>query len=246
MTQDNEVVQPDVVPEGTPLPEVETPQPQPLSEAQEARVAQLVAEQMEAAKETGRREMQGKKDKEVAEAQRRARFAEDSLGRVRGRYSDLDPEARQTLESEDLQGEVNFYRTRDAQEAQARQAMEFTQVLNASLLAHLDDLGIDPKDKRIDWANDATDFIQGQSRFNKSVAKIVKEDTTTAKSKAQTEAAEKLAKERKEQGLDSVDTSIPVGKTGTLTAEMVKKMSPEQRSARAEEIANIPLGLEIT
>ena len=212
-------------------PEAETPQPQPLSEAQEARVAQLVAEQMEAAKETGRREMQGKKDREVADAQRRARFAEDSLGRVRGKYSELDPEARQTLQNEDLQAEVNFYRTREAQESQERQATAFTQTLNASLLAHLEDLGIDSHDKRIDWANDATDFVQGQTRFNKSVAKIVKED----KSKVHKDADEKLAKERKEQGLDSVDTSIPVG-GGLSDAEFLTKFGSGELPSTKENI----------
>ena len=215
---DEPIVNVDEVSEETPLPEVETPQPQPLTAEQESRVAQLVTEQLEAAKETGRREMQGKKDREVADAQRRTRYAEDSLGRVRGRYSELEPEARQTLENEDLRGELNFYRTRDAQEAQERQAITFTQTLNASLLAHLEDLGIDPHDKRIDWANDATDFVQGQSRFNKSVAKIVKED----KSKVHREADEKLAKERKEQGLDSVDTSVPVAVSKGIPTDLTK------------------------
>ena len=44
--------------------------------------------------------------------------------------------------------------------------------LQDSLVAHLEELGIAPDDKRIDWAKDSSDYVQGRRRFDASLAKI--------------------------------------------------------------------------
>lgn len=61
-----------------------------------------------------------------------------------------------------------------------------------------------------------------------------------------TEAIEVLAQALPKKGGAKTplitDTGKTIGGGGTLTVEMVEKMSPEERFARAEEIAKMPLG----
>jgi len=223
---------------GTSLEGEPQPQPQPLTRED---VARMIAEQTEVAK----REIQSAKDKaraEIVEAQRRAGFAESSLARVRGKFEELDPEARQVLENEDLRARVQFFEQRQQQEAIERQRAEYTQSLNQALLGHLSDLGIDPKDERIDWAHDATNLPDGLKRFNKSLAKIAKEGVQATEQKTKQDATDKLAHERKEAGLDSTDTGVPVGVSKGIPTHMdafrkwVKGLSTEEYAAKQKDI----------
>jgi hypothetical protein len=75
---------------------------------------------------------------------------------------------------------------------------------------------IDPSDARIDWATDATNYVERQKRILKSAAKIAKERQT----KVQEELSKKLsdditARVKKDLGVDSVDTSTPPTATST-------------------------------
>jgi len=134
----------------------------------------------------------------------------DPMSRIRNKYPDMDPDAARILESE-LSG---VYRQKQEEESKA----QFHQVL----YEQLSDLGIDPKDERVDWGEGAGAFNEAFSRFNKSVNKIVKADIQAAREKAKQEADEKLQKERKDAGLDSVETTIPVGiSTKTFTTEQI-------------------------
>jgi len=237
---DDQIVNEELVSETEPVsPEAELqPQGQPLTRED---VTRMIAEQTEVAK----REIQSAKDRaraEIAEAYRGRRFAEDSLGRVRGRYGELDPEGRQVLENEDLRAENLAFRQRQQQEAIERQQSEYTQALSQTLLDHLSDMGINPKDARVDWGHDATNLAEGLRRFNKSVAKIAKEDAQTAEQKAKQDAKDKLAQERKEAGLDSSDTGIPVGVSKGIPTNMVgfrkwvKNLSTEEYAAKQKDI----------
>ena len=134
----------------------------------------------------------------------------DPMSRIRNKYPDMDPDAARILESE-LSG---VYRQKQEEESKA----QFHQVL----YEQLSDLGIDPKDERVDWGEGAGAFNEAFSRFNKSVNKIVKADIQAAREKAKQEADEKLQKERKDAGLDSVETAIPVGiSTKTFTTAQI-------------------------
>lgn len=210
--------------EETVSPETEKEsQEQPFTDAQKSAIQQLMADQSGLAKEAGRREMQGIKDREIADAQRRARSAEDSLGRVRGRYENLDPEARQALEMEDLRADNLVLRQREQQGVIESQRVVEEQALVQALLEHLSDMGIDPKDTRIDWAQEATTRSEGLKKFNKSVSLIVKEDASKNTKKAEQDAKDKLAQERKEAGLDSTDAGVTGGVDSSSDTKFMEK-----------------------
>jgi len=213
------------------VPEVK-PQEQSLTKED---VTRMIAEQTEVAK----REIQSAKDKakaEVDSAQRRARFAEDSLGRVRGRYENLDPEARQALEVEDLRAENLAFKQRDQQGIIERQRAEEEQSLVQALMEHLSDMGIDPNDKRIDWAIGATTRSEGLRKFNKSMAQITKEDVSTNAQKVIQDAKDKLAQERKEAGLDSTDEGTLSGVSGKKTFTQAQISDRKFWEANKEDI----------
>lgn len=219
---DNESVQPDVVLEGTPSPEAETkeqPQEQPFTEAQEARLQQMMAD----AKESGRREMQGIKDREVAEAQRRARLAESEAASYKTSFSGLDEDTKKDIELAQLRNQAQASQSLSQEDAQRQQQDAYFTSLNDSLIRHLDALGIDKDDKRIDWAKDAPDYLAGRSKFDASVVRILKEDAKVAESKRKQEFADMELKLRKDLGLESVDTSASPG-VGGSDADFVEKI----------------------
>ncbi len=223
MTTDNSVVQPtepvSVVepvsaPAEPPKPEPQTPQP-----LTEERIQQLIAEATQKAidqgKEVGRREMQAIKDKEVAEANRKARLADMRARNYEESFTGLDEETRQSIELKQARGQVQYYQSAE-QEERARQTQEaYIQKLNESLVNHLETLGIDKNDKRVDWAKDAGDYLEGRNKFDASVARILKEDEAKRLKEAgekQTNSFKEMElKLRKELGLDSVDTSVSGG-----------------------------------
>ena len=227
------------------LPEGEVAPPQFLTKEQ---VLELMTEERERIKQSSRdiakAEIVGAQ-RRATDSERRAKFAEDSLARVRGRYGELDPEARQVLETEDLRARVQAFEGRQQRDAIERQQAESAQSLNQALLDHLSDLGIDPKDERIDWGHDATSLPEGLRRFNKSVAKIAKEDVKDASKRAEQDAKDKLAQERKEAGLDSADTGIPAGVSKGIPTHMeafrkwVKGLSTEEYQAKKGDIQDM-------
>ncbi len=203
----------------TPPGVVTPPSPQPLTTEQEARIQQLIDEAtvkaVEQGKTFGRREMQGIKDKEVGEISRKLRLAEGRAKTYEDSFSGLDDETRQGIELKAAKGQVQYYQSAE-QEERARQAQEaYIQRLNESLVSHLESLGVDKDDKRVDWATDAPDYLQGRSKFDASVAKILKEREKQKEVDLETKMNNKFKEMdlawRKERGLDSVDTSLSGG-----------------------------------
>ena len=225
MVDDQIVNEGEVSTEGTASTEETPEQEQPLTREQ---VQQLIAEQTEIAKEIGRREMQGIKDREVAEAQRRARGAEGTLARVRSQYGNLDPEVRQTLETEELRARVGHYQSQEADDALYQQAMATVNVFEGNLAQFITDMGIDPNDKRINWGDrNSMNLAQRQDIVLKSVTKIHKENTKTAEGKRSQDSKDMEARLRKDLGLDSVDTSASASAGGEENeAQRLKKRYP--------------------
>jgi len=241
--QDTEGVQTDVTSQGETLPEVLEPQEQPLTEE---KVKQLIAEERERAigegKELGRREMQSIKDAEVAKVQREAKFAQTNLARMRQRFTELDPDSKALLESEDLRSEVDFFKQKDAEEASRRKQEEQGKALQDSLKAHLEDLGIEPNDKRVDWADDATDYVSGRRRFDASITKILRDKEKSVRDELKETVKAEVLKARKELGLDSEDLSTPSGIGSSVPTDMAKfrtwvdALSKEEYKKREKEI----------
>lgn len=209
---DEQIVQPDAVPEGTELPEVEAqvtepPQQQPLSEE---RIRGIIAE----AGEKATREIQSVKDKarhEVEAAQRRAIQAESTLGVVRGKMSELDPDTASAMRLAELETRDRYYRDREAQEGQVAQYRQTHDAFHQNMNQFITGMGLDPSDKRIDWGTESEPLLAKQEKILASVGKISKETTKSAEEKLRQELKDTEARLRKDLGIDSVDTSTPVG-----------------------------------
>lgn len=213
--------------EGEKPPETETTekeqsQEQPFSKAQEIELKLMIANATALAEkqgvETGRRQMQGIKDKEVAEAQREARFAQGRAKSYETQFQGLDDETKRDFETARLRGENQFYQQQQQDEVSRQQQEAYTRRIGDSLNAHLEMLGIDPNDKRVDWAQDESDPIAGRAKFDASVAKIVKENAVKEAKDLETRLIAKMEadnlKNRIDMGLESHDTSTSAGVEG--------------------------------
>jgi len=190
------------------------PEVQPLTPEVQALINKSVAAAIARESDQAKKEIQSAKDRarnEVEQAQKRARFAEERLNKVKGGYEGLDPEVRERFELEDSKTQLSYYKQRELDEATRRNAEEYVKKLETSLANHLKEVGVDPSDSRIDWATDESNFLVGRERFDKSVAKILKEKGS-ASQKAMDDKFKELERNlRKELGVDSPDTTIASG-----------------------------------
>jgi len=214
------------VPPTTPVVE-----PPALTKEQEAKVNQMIADAtataVAEAKILGKRELQSAQDKnraELARAERRARLAEGSLGASRTQLQSLDPEVAKEMELAELRAERAGRLTLEQEDALRQQQEVQGRALSDSLHAHLTALGIDPNDKRIDWATDSTNYVQGRSRFDASLAQIIKEEKQTMQNSLEKRLKDLEAK-MVQAGIDvnSVSTAASVGATAGSDAEFIKK-----------------------
>ena len=217
--------------------EAAPPQEQPLTK--EA-VQQMIAEAAALAREQGRREMQGTKDREVAEAQRRVQLAEERLGQVSTRFKEVDPDAANLA---DQSAELQYYRRQGAEEAQRQQIWATIKTFESNMSQFITDLGIDPNDKRIDWGDPNSQSLnERQSRILKSVGAIQKESVKTGKDSLKRELNEWKLQAEKDLGIHSHDTSISPGiSKGIPTdrkklAEWVSSLSTEEYKKRKTDI----------
>ncbi len=207
--------------------EGETAKEQPFSEEQEARMQQLMAEATSKAKDEGKREMQGIKDREVAGANRRAKQAEALSSAYQSGFGDLDEETRKEVETVKMRGENQFYKTQQQEDEARRQQESYYASLNQSLRDEVSNMGIDPTDSRIDYAPDAPNYFEGRKRFSDSLAKAVKVKNDDLE-KTLIQKAEDKFKEldtafRKEHNLDSQDTATSGGVVNQSDADFMAK-----------------------
>lgn len=218
--------------EGEKPPEGEA-QPQPLTAEQEAKVQQMVADAtakaIAEAKEIGRKELQSQQDRNAAEAarvERRAKVAEGTLGGVRQRLQELDPDVAKDLELSELKAEREGRATFDQEEAARQAQAAFHEQFFSGLNQFIVNAGVDPKDERIDWANDAPDYLTAQRRVLDSIAKIQKGNEQTMK-----EGFEKRLKDLEtkvaggEEEANSVNTAASQGAIAGSDAEFIKKFA---------------------
>jgi len=206
--------------------------PAEKQELTEERVQQMIAEAteraVEEAKNAGRRELQSQQDRNKAEltrANKRAEIAERRAKVYEGSFSDLDEDTRDRLERQRLAGENEFYRTREQEEAALRQQEETARVMEKSLRDEVTALGIDPTDKRLDYAPDATSYFEGRKRFSDSVARVVKAEKENLEKgvlqKAEEQSKRLEADFRKKYGLDSQDTTTQTGVVNQSDADFM-------------------------
>lgn len=220
MLEDGKDVQPkgDVIATPSVEPEKSTPEPvQPQLSPEESlkqkigeAVKDAVGKTITEATQRATREIQSIKDKsrkEIEALARRASVAETTLSGV---LPELDEDARTKIELARLRGQAAVYQTKESEEDARRQNEEFYGTFTANMTEFITESGIDPNDKRIDWAKDAKDGFEMQKRIHSSVAKIQKDDRKVADEKRSQEIKDLETKLRKDLGLDSVDTSNPV------------------------------------
>jgi len=190
---------------------LEPPQPQPLTEdVLKQRIDEAVGKALGEQTEKAKREIQSIKDKsrqEIETLVRRANVAETTL---QGIVPELDEDTRNKLELQRLRGQAAQYQTKEQQEEAKRQYDEFHQTFETQMSEFITEAGIDPSDKRIDWAKDAKDAFEMQKRIHSSVTKIMKDNQKAADDKRSQDLKDLEAKLRKDLGLDSVDTSTPI------------------------------------
>ena len=229
----------------TPTGEVEkgtVQPPAPLTpEALQEMIDKAVAKATEQAKEMGRRELQRQQDRNKAALEResrRAGSAEGLIKSIRTRYQDENPELAKDLELEELRARDAARRSHEEEETIRQQQESFAQALQTSLVEHLKSLDIDPQDKRVDWAEDAKDYVTGRSRFDTSVAKIIKENQETMKKgfEDRLKALEDKINKSQEEA-NSVDTTIPKGAVAGPDAEFLRDFGSGKLPMSKENIA---------
>ena len=178
---------------------------QPFSDEQETRMQQLIEQATSTAREEGKREMQGVKDREVAEANRRTRSAQNEAASYKTSFGTLDEDTQKDVELARYREQEKYYQSTAQEESQKQQEATYYQRMNEGVLGYLDDLGIPKDDKRIDWGAGSQDYIEARKRLDTSVAKIVGSDRKAAESKLEEGFKELESKLRKDLNLDSVD-----------------------------------------
>uniref|UniRef100_A0A6M3JB86 Uncharacterized protein n=1 Tax=viral metagenome TaxID=1070528 RepID=A0A6M3JB86_9ZZZZ len=205
-----------------------TTQPPTLTEE---RVQQLIAEAtlkaVEQGKTLGKREMQAIKDREVGEIKRKADLAERRAKSYETGFTDLDEDTRSRIETQKAKSELDFYKSREQEEETKKQQEAYFERLNQSLKDEVTALGVDPSDKRIDYAEDAKDYFDGRKRFSESLSKIIKSEKENLEKSLLSKADERFkALEtdfRKQHGLDSQDTTTPTGVVNESEADFMAK-----------------------
>lgn len=192
--------------------------PEPLSEE---RVAQIVAEMVTKERGEIERHFQSITDKRVAAAERKAAAAESRNEAVRKAYIQQNPAMAEKLKLADYEAQERFNTASEAEEQQKRELSDFDQSFSTTMTEHITGLGIDPKDTRIDWANDAENYTVKQKRILASVSKIGKE---SLKQREETMAKDIEARLRKDLGIDSVDKTVSSG-----VPKDWKDLSPEDK-----------------
>ncbi len=206
-------------------------QPVALSPEQEQRVQQLIAEAtakaVEQAKELGKRELQSQQDRnraEIARAQGRAKLAESSLGAVKTHLQQIDPEAAKEMELAEYRTKEKERATIEQEEAVRAYQMEVVNRFHAQMSQFVTNLGIDPNDKRLDWAADAPDLLTAQQRILDSASKIQKENVQTMQNsleKRLKEVESKIGQANIEA--NSVETTTSPGVVAGSDAEFIKQ-----------------------
>ena len=220
-----QVVEPQTVPEPTKAPEP----PKAPDALTEDKVKQLIAEAVKQSKELGKRELQGQQDRnkaELARVQRRAQTAEKAIEDARTRIATTDPEVAKELELAQLRADREGRLLTEQEEAAIQQQSEFHKQFHDTLNQFVKGLGIDPEDKRIDWATDAPNYLVAQQRVLDSVSIIQKANLAILQSgfeKRLKDIEAKVAAQSTEA--NSVETSTSPGVTSASDADFAKNFA---------------------
>ena len=186
--------------------EVSTPEPQPFTTEQEARLTEIVQNATSQGGEQGKRDMQGKKDAEISRLQRRFQTQDQTYANLD--TQDLDPEVRQTLQNARTQAQLQYYQMQEAENVKVQQTSAFDKSFHDSMSQAITSMGLDPNSKEIDWADDTgPDYLEKQKRILSSVSKIQANEKKESEARSDQKLKDEIASIRKELNLDTVETS---------------------------------------
>lgn len=225
MAEDEKDVQKDEVPEGTESQEAkpeegekppeEKAEPQYLTKEQ---VQEMLADE----REKGRQSARDISRSQIERTRSSGNIADDydqSLGGI-------DPEQRARIKAE---AKLKGFEREKRETAQSQIMEQAMKDFEGSLTELITGLGLNPDDKRLDWARDLPPNTPGyfntrQGKIFKSIASIQKEEVKVADDKRSTEMKDLEDRLRKEFSGDSVDTSASGGASGS-DAEFQKKFN---------------------
>ena len=255
MEKDEKVVQAEPVSGKEPVsgeePKVEEPKAEepkaeepkggePKTELTEERVQQLVAEvttrAVAEAKEAGRRTLQSEQDRN-RNVERRARLAESRVSAYETSFKGLDEDTQKDIELAKLREQDKYYQSTTQEETQRQQEAAYYQRMNDSLSEEVKSWGVEPNDKRIDYASDAPDYFTGRKRFSDSLQKIIRDDQKKTEEKQTADFKNLESKLRKDLGLDSVDTTAGGGGGSDSDAEFKKGLGDGSIALNKETMA---------
>jgi len=243
---DEKIVQGEEAPKGevskeTPSGEVKKPQAQPS-------VEELVEKALNTKLEPLIRKFQSEKDKSIAQADRRVRdaerkaqFAESRIESIRRGFSQ-DPDQANVLRQADADAVLKMDALRQQEDRRRGEVEAYVANFNDTMSQFIEGEGIDPSDKRLDWAEDAVDangtpdLLTRTKRIQKSVSTINKENRTVWQKKMEQTMEDRFANLRKEAGLDSADVETSKGAQQVSDADFLKKLGAGDIPVNKENI----------
>ena len=232
---DEENVQTGVVSEGAPPKGQATPAPpsSPSLSTEEIQrmINQGIMEGIERAKQSARDTARF----EVESLQKRVAQTRIHSEAAMRQLEQYDPAEALKLRQAQFQGDVNQRQLADQEEQQQARHAQFVQDFYRVESEAVAELGVDPKDTRIDWGNDAASPTEAHKRILKSAMAIAREQLKAERS-ARDETLNREA--------NSVNTSITPGGSGGDKGFLAKWGSGElpvtkENVARARKLTGI-------
>lgn len=203
----------------------------PKADELDPKVAEMISKQVAEGIEKERKHFQAIADRDIREHKKRADRATGQARDARANVSAMRTAYRsagaggQAVRTADQDFRDTQFAQQEQEEVQKEQLEKFTEDFETNSRELIEQFGIDPKDERIDWGEDSSDFLQRQKRILSSVAKINAGNQSAFKEKLEERLEDMNRQNRKDQGLDSADDSIPTGSKRLPTAEAIGKMS---------------------
>jgi len=188
-------------------PKAETAiEPKPLT-------MEMIKELVKKEVEEGKKHFQSIADRDIKAAKieanraiKRAEFAESSLNEI-NKVAYSNPQLASALQNATVTAKSRIFEEQDRREQLEQIRKNFVEDMSEAVA----ELGVDTKDTRIDWGEDAPTPAAATKRIMSSVTKILKENAKTEKGNLDKQGKELESKIRKELGLDQVDNLAPVG-----------------------------------
>ena len=224
----------------TPTQEVKPPEAEkPLTrEEVKQMLVEATKQAIETGRDIGRRELQSQQSRNRIERERLERenaIAQRVLAKAKG--TEFEPD----IEGAAKDGELEYFRNNDARRQQEEAVQAARNQFYSERREDIKLMGLDPEDKRLDWALEATDANVALKRINASVAKIFTEEKVKQQNDLKTQLAAMEKKLRQDLGIDSVETSaggttsvkgIPTD--AAKLGEWIKNNPDEYRKRRQE------------